>query len=367
MTGHRSSLRARFGAVLLAGAFLARPARGADNPKPDSAVREAVGVSLVEVPANVLDGDGKPVRGLTKEDFEVFDDGKKVALESLDVSEFPASKGTLVARREEFQLVRRKFVLLFDLSFSTPAELTRARDGARRFVREQMGEADIAAVGTVSVKGEVQLLQNLTRDRERLAAAIETVKPPDTLSRHETDVSPVDGGKAQFSREEVEWLNQPGHAREASWMTRLLEALTAVARSLKAVDGRKHVVLFSHGFDIMTDDTRLLRALEPVIAEYRLDDCVLHTIDLAGLSARHSDQEVLFALATETGGHLMENSNDFSGQLDRVLEATSVVYVLTFKPSLTGRPGRFHELKVRSLRKGTKVFARAGYVEPSAP
>jgi VWFA-related protein len=130
------------------------------------------------------------------------------------------------------------------------------------------------------------------------------------------------------------------------------------------VDGRKQVILFSHGFDMMLDDTRLVHEVSSVVQAFRLEDCVLHAVNVAGLSASRAGGQALFTLAHDTGGHSMENSNDLSGQISRIVEATSVVYVLTFRVKLTGQPGRFHTLQVRSHRTGTKIFARAGYLEP---
>lgn len=345
------------------------------NPAAPNTVQEVVGVSLVEVPVTVLDAAGKPVLGLERSDFEVFDEGRRVALESFDVSEFPAATVSAPPARQVSRLVRRKFLLLYDLSFASPAEVMRAREGGRRFVKEQMGGADLAAVATISSKTGLRLLANLSGDRARLAAAIESVEAPTTIVKHEAAFDPGNPGsrRGQYTGEEIDRLNQPGRAHDAERIGRLLEALIAVAQSLKAVDGRKQVILFSHGFDVMVDDTSLLRELDGVLQEFRADDCVLHSVDLAGISARdsevnsrwgNSDKEVLFTLAKETGGHLMENSNDFAGQLDRILEATSVVYVLGFKPEATGHPGRFHKLEVKSLRKGVRVFARSGYTEP---
>ena len=60
---------------------------GADKKKqvPDTTVREEASVTLIEVPVNVTDKDGRPVENLKADDFEVYDDGKKQAITGFDV------------------------------------------------------------------------------------------------------------------------------------------------------------------------------------------------------------------------------------------------------------------------------------------
>ena len=84
----------------------------------------------VEVPVNVVDRDGQPVRGLTADDFEIFDDGERQKITGFEVVDLdvlqpsrrhgaPAGAG---ARRRR---ARRHFLLLFDLSFSSPRRSSR--------------------------------------------------------------------------------------------------------------------------------------------------------------------------------------------------------------------------------------------------
>ena len=100
----------------------------------------AVQVTLVEVPVNVYDHAGNAIRGLTAADFELTDDGKKREIthfEEIDLAQLAAQKQT------PSSAARRNFMLLFDLSNSTPTSIGRSRDAALQFVKGDLTEADV--------------------------------------------------------------------------------------------------------------------------------------------------------------------------------------------------------------------------------
>jgi VWFA-related protein len=155
-------------------------------------------------------------------------------------------------------------------------------------------------------------------------------------------------------------------------MQQLIETLGRLARAFKKIDGRKQIIFFSHGFDMMVNGTSVLGPLKSALDDLKRSDCVLHAVDVAGLreaaegttAQMGSAQDVLYTMASETSGQFVANSNDFSGQLQRVLDATRVVYVLSFPARPRGHPGKFHRLEVKVSRSGVRVFARPGYEEP---
>jgi len=99
---------------------------------------EETNVVAVEIPVQVL-VDGQPVKGLTRESFEVSEGRKARPIVGFDVVDLS------VARTEQGRPAgavstdipaagRRYFLLLFDLSNSDPAAMTRARGAARDLV-----------------------------------------------------------------------------------------------------------------------------------------------------------------------------------------------------------------------------------------
>lgn len=408
-------------------------AAGAALGDSTGAVHERAGVTIIEVPVTVIDHEGKPVRGLTAADFDVRDDGKPVTVQGVDVTEFPKAKEAAPAAAQAPSPVvaaaRRRFLLLFDLSFSTPSRVKRIREAARKFVTEQIGPNDLVAVATYSLEHGFNLVVTFTPDRPQLAWAVETLgsenaaeKPADPLQMmaqvpNEWAVGGNDPSQQQPStgkngdaildnmRDFARAYKRSDDAYRRGRVTQLLQSFGSLARALDAVEGRKQVIYFSQGFDIRllqgnSQDTAqtieqnenaahgatwtidsqarfgsssLQSQLNDVLAMFQRSDCVIHTVDLSGITAGSADesdpsngagQASLFAMADGTGGQLFRNANDFAEQLDQLLDAESVVYVLAFSPKLTGHPDRFHTLKVKVDRPSVRVSARAGYYEP---
>ena len=131
-------------------------------------VNDRVNVTLVEVPVTVADGSGNPVRGLKAENFVVSDDRGARAVASFDVVDFASPAGTAAIPPP----ARRSFLLLFDLSNSTPNAMARARRAAEEFVKSAVHPSDLAAVGTISVERGFRMVTAFTSDRVLLASAV---------------------------------------------------------------------------------------------------------------------------------------------------------------------------------------------------
>jgi VWFA-related protein len=135
-------------------------------------VRETVNVHVVEVPVTVTDANGDPIRGLKAENFEVLDGKKKRQIASFDTIDFGSTESVSSVSPLN-PAARRSFLLLFDLSYSQPNSLERARAAARKFVKEIVQRRDLVAVATIDVDHGLRMLTAFTTDRELVAAAVD--------------------------------------------------------------------------------------------------------------------------------------------------------------------------------------------------
>jgi VWFA-related protein len=389
-------------------------------------------VVAIEVPVNVVDRNGQPVRGLTAADFEVFDGNepqKITGFETIDLNVLQSEPGEARPVESLPSGARRHFLFLFDLSFSTPTSILKARVAARDLVLNSLHPADLGAVATYSLETGPKLLVTFTPDRAQLARAIDTLGYREALDSRRIDplrflIEPpevattasgaglAEGTDLRTQRDQAirEYLQTLAFAAERSErafevgrVSAYSRSLGETARILNAIKGRKHVILFSEGFDARlllgnepqsqeaAEDTQNILAgrlwmadndqrygntglqgdLKRMLDEFRRADCVIQAVDIGGLRAgsderaRPSGQEALFYIANETGGELFKDANNLRQPLERVLERTSVTYLLTFERSDLKPDGAFHRLRVKAkLPAGARLSHRAGYYAP---
>src|SRR5688500_7363149 len=90
---------------------------------------DAITVNVVDVPVYV-ERFGVPIKGLTREDFELFVNGKPHPIEYFDVVDQRAGENAPATANAPIELKRRRLiVLLFDVA-APPWSLQRARKAA---------------------------------------------------------------------------------------------------------------------------------------------------------------------------------------------------------------------------------------------
>ncbi|MDP9121113.1 MAG: VWA domain-containing protein, partial [Acidobacteriota bacterium] len=214
----------------------------------------------------------------------------------------------------------------------------------------------------------------------------------------------------QVLLEHLQALSQAADKVEKSYartrITAFTRSLGDMAKALSVVPGRKDVVLFSEGFDSrlllgrenLADDeaekdnfniafgnlwqvdndnrygnTELQNSVNRMLEQFRRANCVIQAVDIGGLRAggdvqensHGTGQEELFYLANETGGELFKDTNDLSGQLDRVLARSTVTYLLSFERGNLKADGAYRKLRIKAkLPPGAHLTYRSGYYAP---
>ena len=120
-------------------------------------------------------------------------------------------------------------------------------------------------------------------------------------------------------------------------------------------------------------------ALRPPWRSSRDPTRSLDTVDIGGLRAEgdpapknEGGTDTLFTMAADTGGDFVRNANQLGGELEKVSDRTSLVYLLVYSPTELSKPGAFHALKVNvkapgATRRGAQRLLRAAPVPGADP
>ncbi len=178
-----------------------------------------------------------------------------------------------------------------------------------------------------------------------------------------------------------------------------IAALRSVIEGLRLLEGRKSVLYFTEGLAITS---QLKAKFEEVIGEANRANVTFYPVDAKGLRVHSEEsklsrnvtvagsqglgdterepggwtkelerQEQLLSsrpgaalgrLAKETGGFLLENTNDLSAGVARMHQERTTYYLLGYQPTNAVMDGRFRRVTVKVKRPKVTVRARPGYV-----
>ena len=298
--------------------------------------------------------------------------------------------------------------------------LFQARKVISNFVDKEMGQNDQASIATVS--GQVGFLQQLTNNRTVLHEAIERLKlqqrsafdsdPPAMTEYEAMLIDQNDYDVLNFFVDETLRLNfppSPTNNRPARDMaqgivrsraqsiqsqavflnTYLLSALENWIRSLASLPGRKVLFLLSNGFLIHNNRSDALVRLQTITAAAAKSGVVIYSLDVRGLVPDARDvsrerpfdpsgrleratrgeliatQDGLNALAKDTGGRALFNTNDFRQGISEAVEETATYYLVAWKPDSDNQSsGRFRNIEVSIVgRPDLTVRVRRGFYD----
>jgi VWFA-related protein len=318
--------------LLAAVVVLQAPTLQGQAPTPD--VTFQIEVNYVDVDVVVTDEQDRFVTGLTRDDFEVFEDGRPQKVDTFSMVEIPVEKpADLVVEGRpvvvDTKTNRKPFdgrvyvIVLDDINVSAMRSLP-VKDAARRFVREHMGANDLAAV--VYTSGRKDASQEFTTNRALVTSAIDKFLGQRmrslSLDRLDTYYQRIAYGYNQGSTPDpntgqINTQDSAGHGRvsDPTELERgfravsVLDTLKNTAEFLGSVRGRRKAVLFfSEGLDYPIRDvfgahdaTVVIRATQDAISMAARANVNFYTIDPRGLAGMTTDFMESAGLASGAG------------------------------------------------------------------
>lgn len=342
--------------------------RAANVPTLHVTTRETV------VDVLVTDGKGQTVRGLTRSDFTVEEDGKPQPIRGF--SEFdketpPAPTRTLppgtYTNSRALPVSGPVQILYFDLpcACSYPPGTDPVADTAQGaiFIRAKKYIADYlrtmpagtqAAVFVYRCDYGLRLLQGFTTDGPRAATAIDNLV---VLSV---------GKGPRFDP---------------------IAAADQIAAYAAGIHGRKNLIWISTTpLAIMRDggfswavgaapDMTYVHRLMDTYDTFTREQIAVYPFDPCGVASPSCPKPLSFGslrsedIATETGGAAIYNTNDYKGAVAKIVDDTLHYYTLSYVPTRPDSDGHFHPISIKVDRPGLHLVYRGGYndEQPAPP
>jgi VWFA-related protein len=352
----------------------------------------------------VRDKQGKPIQGLTANDFVLTEDGIPQKIRFCDHQTLPTTAEplppsnakdeniTIYKKLTRTQLAtenadnlrykdRRLLALYFDLSAMPPGDQLRALTAAEKFIRTQMTPVDLVSVLRYQ-GGSVDVLQDFTADRNRLLSILQTLIVGEGQGDVESidDASSADTGAA-FGQDDSEF--------NVFNTDRQLSALQTAATMLGTLNEKKSLIYFASGLRLNgTNNQAQLHATvdaairagvsfwpidaRGLVASAPLGDATQGSPGnqgmYSGVAAQantanfQQSQDTLFSLAGDTGGKALLDYNDLDRGIVNAQQAISDYYILEYYTSNPSLDGRFRKIKVTVTNPtDAKLEFRQGY------
>jgi VWFA-related protein len=324
------------------------------------------GVRAIQLDAVVTDQDGKPVRGLTIDDFEITERGKPrpiTTFEAVDIpieTQPPDLADTDVVTNES---EGRVYLVVIDAIGYEIAPL--AKRELRKFFDHHFGRRDTAAIMFLD-KAHWSAGQDFTSNRRLLLKGVdsfvgvlpggaEAVPAPGSASPFAPPATGNDALSALMARNRMSRLKE------------LTEFL------IKIPGRRKAMLLVSEAIGFDGNDfkdyagTILSHAAEDAHAAMTAatrGNVAIYPIHPGGASVNIEAAMELRTVAAATGGFAHVNSNSYDESFTRLVQEQSMYYMLAFNSGEEKDNGRYVPVKVTVKRPELKVQAREGYVAP---
>ncbi len=364
--------------LFLVAALLASPARfvcaqqnssspPTTRPESNNFLFKSV-VNRVVLDVVVTDSQGKPARGLTRQDFSVTEDGRPQQILTFDIyglnsglNSAPESAAlstlpTTTPVNAPRTLVNGPlYVLLLDLVNTETEDEAYARKQLLQFIS---GKPQGTRFAIFVLSDGLHLVQGFTDDEKRLYAALDPSHPGPHIPRV--------------------FLNQSNYGRGDIPM--MVSVLTFISRFLDGVSGRKNLIWVSGEFPLKlfacpSQDPSCPRYIEMTKAALDVmaqDHVALYPLDVRGVALDHPrgpTGELLLAssyllqdeIAKSTGGRAYHSDNGLKDLLDEAVEDGANYYTLSYSPSNRNYNGALRYIQVDLAKKGYNLSYPRSY------
>ncbi len=294
-----------------------------------------VNVGVVQLFFNVKDKHGALIPGLTKDNFDLYEDGKQQTIKYFKAeSDLPLTLG-----------------ILLDTSGSQLRVLDMEKMVGGSFLESILRSKDEAFV--ISFGTDIELLQDFTNSVSRLKHALNDAR--------------MNGGGVSCSGGPLGPQGPIPCSKNGPRGTALYDAVYLAAHDeLSHEVGRKAMILLTDG----EDQGSKLKIKDAIEAAQKADTiCYVLLIADRGMAFGWGDTEMK-KLTLETGGRVIEVGNKIEklrSAFDQISQELRSQYNAGYVPTNGKRDGTFRKVEIKPKQGDYKIQARSGYFATARP
>ena len=260
--------------------------------------------TIVVLNATITDDKGKPVSGLKKNLFSVFEDGKHQEIAFFQAEETPFAA-----------------VILIDSSGSMEQRISLARSAAINFL-DGLRADDNVAIYNFDTK--VSLIQDFSNLRD---------------------------------------ITEKVFDLKAEGWTSLNDAVYKAAEVLdKRPEKRRAIIVLSDG-----EDTKSARSADKALKAALMANATIYTVDMSAMDTgggkRFQNQGVLRNFAEKSGGRFVPTPGgvELRNAFKNIVEELGSQYTVAYQPTNLAKDGKWREIELKISRPNLHIRTRKGY------
>jgi VWFA-related protein len=314
---------------------------------------------------------------LDKSDFALYDNGVLQTITDFEsrvltvaaAGRAEAGPAPAPSPKAAAPLLNRKFFFIIDYLRNDLEGVQKAKNAVLEFLDTKVQPGDEVSLYTLSPIGGLTLLDYLTTDRDKLRRTLAKL-------RDTPGITPVAVESELYGHEPIgmELLaadvfgRHGGHGGTGS--RNHFAEIASWAKSLRAIQGQKNVILFSRGFggSVIRPGDSANALFQLMAKELATANAPVFTINTTtGVDAKVAQgvfpESSLDYLSRTTGGKYFPDVNYYARIATDIQDSTANYYVLGYSISAAW-DGKYHDVKVEVLKKGYEVRAQRGYFNP---
>jgi VWFA-related protein len=326
------------------------------SPGPDTSL------GFVQLDVTVTDKSGKPVKGLGVMDFTLLDNGQPQKIVS-----FRAFDGTTAKPNPPVEVI-----LVMDSINLSDAQFFEVEKSVDKFLRRNGGNL-FQPVSVYLLSSEGLLVTPWpTTDGNLLATEI----------ARKSELRPVLVNKV-ISYEAVPFTY---HEKSPNRNRLSLNALGMVVLAERQTPGRKLLLWLSGGWPVQSNESVAFEKSFDWITEFstRMREAHIELFSLNAWTPQVQGQDLLYlnylpgvksareanppnmaleVLALQSGGRIVDASDGFSGEIEKLAADANAFYAITFDPPRADFPDEYHELNMKLGKPELEARTRTGYYD----